>query len=575
MKLKYPALVVVTVMLLGCSGAKEANRASSGQPQASSPSVTTSTEALLGYQDEITAGYMRRHLSVLAADSLEGRGTGSEGLKKAADYLADEYRRLGLKPAGDNGTYFQHFDLTATVRDSIVFETYTIEDGKEKVIERSVSSADETANYARSFGGGDTLKGEVVFAGFGINDPTHDIAHLGSMDLSGKWVLVFQDIPTVVEGDTLINPAINARTRFSVLMGQRGAEGILLIPDATVDEFQQAAMYNQTEYGTPSSMRLAYLDNGSGGGFGGGYNVINPALAAQMLGLEQGVEGLDEVRNRLIENLSDFSPRATGFGLKQTPYTSTKTITTKNVLALYEGADPELKDEVVVMTSHYDHVGIGQPDSTGDAIYNGADDDGSGTVGLLNIARALSRAKAKGVVTERSILFLHVSAEEKGLLGSRYYSDHPVIPIEKTVANINVDMIGRVDPEHEQRGVEEYSYIIGGKIISSQLDSLLQVANRRSGNIELSGRYNDLQDPNQFYRRSDHWNFGRLGVPFVFFFTGVHEDYHRPSDEVHKIRFDKMVEIVRTMYATAVLTANAEKAPGVDNQAFINITKGL
>src|SRR5699024_3702131 len=161
----------------------------------------------------------------------------------------------------------------------------------------------------------------------------------------------------------------------------------------------------------------------------------------------------------------------------------------------------------------------------------------------------------------------------KGLLGSRFYSDHPVIPIEKTITNINVDMIGRLDPAHEEKGVEDYSYIIGSKLISTELDSLLHVANERSGKIELSEKYNDLNDPNQVDRRSDHWNFGRVGIPFIFFFTGVHEDYHQPSDEVDKIHFQKMQKIVRTMYATVVMVANADESPKVDNQEFIEITK--
>ena len=295
-------------------------------------------------------------------------------------------------------------------------------------------------------------------------------------------------------------------------------------------------------------------------------------MAATILDLPES-EDLGSLKNNLIDTISEFSPVTTGYALSQTPYTSKPKIETENVLALLEGGDPELKDEVVVLTSHYDHVGIGRPDSTGDRIYNGADDDGSGTVAILNIAKALTEARENGYRPKRSILFLNVTGEEKGLLGSRYYSDHPVIPIEKTVANLNTDMIGRIDARHEKMGQENYSYIIGGKIISSQLDSLLEVANKQSGNIELSSRYNDLDDPNRFYRRSDHWNFGRLGVPFIFFFTGVHEDYHRPSDEVHKIRFDKMARIVKTMYATTVLVANTEKAPVVDNQEFIEITR--
>lgn len=155
------------------------------------------------------------------------------------------------------------------------------------------------------------------------------------------------------------------------------------------------------------------------------------------------------------------------------------------------------------------------------------------------------------------------------MLGSRYYSDHPIFPIEKTVANLNVDMIGRVDAKHKKKGISDYVYIIGGDLISSQLDSLLQVANAHTGQLVLSDRFNTLDDPHQFYRRSDHWNFGRLGVPFIFFFSGVHEDYHQPSDEAAKIQYHTMTKRARTIFGTAVLVANTDDRPVVDNQAFI------
>lgn len=532
----------------------------------------TDTDHLLSFQDEITTTYLKQHLSVLAADSMEGRETGTRGQKMAAEYLAAQYRELGLKPIGDKQSYFQHYNLSATTRDSTVFETYRIENGERVRIERSVGNRNSTGSYIRSFGGSDSLSGEIVFAGFGVNDPTNNIAHLEGLDLRGKWVLMFHDLPKAVDGDTLINPAINGQSRFQTVMQEKGAEGMLLIPYESEIGYQEIAERTRTIYGTYSKMGLAY-QNGSPGGFTKGYTIVSPEMATQILGLANNEEGLDELYTGLLENIDDFTPRPTGYYLSQIPYSSEKVVETENVVALLEGADPELKEEVVVLTSHYDHVGIGQPDSTGDHIYNGADDDGSGTVGMLNMAKAFVEAGNNNAAPGRSVLFLHVSGEEKGLFGSRYYSDHPLIPIEKTVANINIDMIGRVDPQYEEKGIENYSYIIGGKIISSQLDSLLRVANKRSANIELSDRYNDLSDPNQFYRRSDHWNFGRLGVPFIFFFTGVHEDYHRPSDEVHKIRFEKLANVVKTMYATTVMVANADEAPKVDNQEFIEITR--
>lgn len=534
--------------------------------------LESSTPKLISYQDRIRIDYLRKHLSALAADSMEGRETGMPGQKKAARYLADEYSRLGLKPVGDDGSYFQNFELSALQRDSIVYSVYRLgEDGK-SLADRSVESSRSSGNFIRSFGGSDTLSGEIVFAGFGINDAGRGIGQLEGMDLEGKWVMVYQELPGVMNGDTLYDPSFNGRARFESIMARKQAAGMLLIPSMSDPEFEATAEKYQLVYGQPGSMSLKYLDD-SGGGFSGGYNLVKPSFAAELLGLEGGAEELSTLRESLLGDLAGFKPRSTGYSLTHKPYLSELTVETENVAAYIEGVDDSLKDEVVVLTSHYDHVGIGQPDSTGDRIYNGADDDGSGTVALMNVADALMQAKSDGYGPRRSILILHVSGEEKGLLGSRYYSDHPIFPMEKTIANINIDMIGRIDPEHEKKGISEYAYIIGSEIISSEMDSLLKVANSKSGNIVLDKSYNDLEDPNQFYRRSDHWNFGRFGIPFVFFFTGVHEDYHRPSDEIEKIRFDKMAKIIRTIYATTVTVANETEPPEVDNQEFIEITR--
>ncbi|SMO46478.1 M28 family peptidase [Fodinibius sediminis] len=564
--MRRPLLAAFTGLVLifaGCRGTQQS-------AQQTSPPVTD-TDALLKYQDEITEDFLREHLTIFAADSMEGRETAMPGQKKAARYLVDQYRQMELQPAGEGDDYYQKFMLEAIQSDSVVFETFDLKDDQKLRISRSVASNNRTADYIRAFGGTDSLQGEIVFAGFGVQDPSQGINQLEGLDLQGKWVMVFQEIPHVVDGDTLVDPSIDARARFSAVFNQ-GAEGLLLISDMSSKEFRASAVGMQTGFDKPSAMRLAYLEEEEGsGGFDKGYSLVSPEMAKRLLGLE-AEETLAGYRQKLVSNIAEFKPRPLEFLLSQIPYQTRLSLETENVLALVEGADPQLKDEVVVVTSHYDHVGIGQPDSTGDRIYNGADDDGSGTIGTLALANAFRTAAEDGVRPKRSIMFLNVTGEEKGLLGSRYYSDHPTWPIEKTVANLNTDMIGRIDAEHEAEGVEDYVYIIGGELISSGLDSLIEAANRQSGQIILDKKYNDLNDPNQFYRRSDHWNFGRLGVPFAFFFTGVHEDYHRPSDEVHKIRFEKMAKIVRTMYASAVLIANAAEAPAVDNQAFIEKT---
>lgn len=535
---------------------------------------STSTENLLEYRTKITPQFLENHLTVIAHDSLEGRSTGMEGQKKAAQYLANFYQELGFEPKGDNGSYFQTYRLNAEYTDSLVYRSFHIQNSDTTSINHSVESPESSGHFIRMFGGSSALRGDVVFAGFGVNDEERNVQHLAGDDIQGNWVLIFEDIPYVVEGDTLVNPNIGRNSRIRSILGQYDAAGILLISDMSQNEFNELAVMSSDLMSQPESISLAYLEQNNQSGFPKGFLQISPELASTYLGLESP-DDLDSVKQDLTRNISDFSASKTDYFLDYTPYDGPGYLDAENVIAYFEGADPELKDEVVVLMAHYDHVGIGAPDDSGDVLYNGADDNGSGTSSLLSIAHALNEAEKSGYKTKRSVLFLHVSGEENGLLGSRYYSDHPVIPIEQTVTNFNADMIGRSDPENIQKGDTDYVYLIGGEIISSELDSLVQHANNQTVEMRLDRKYNDLQDSNQFYRRSDHWNFGRLGVPFVFFFTGVHEDYHRPSDTVDKINFEKLSRVSQLIYTSTVEVANYDGRPVVDNQEFIEITRAI
>ena len=547
----------------------------SGCATQSQLSDTTSSETLLTYHERITPQFLRQHLEVLAHDTLEGRSTGMAGQKVAAGYIADYYRELGFTPQGDNNTYFQRFNLNAEYTDSLVYRTYVIEGSDTLLINHSIESKDSQGNYIRMFGGSEPLRGDVIFAGFGLNDFERGVHHLEGLDLQNKWILIFEDIPHIVNGDTLINPEYSGNNRLRTILGEKDAAGILLISDYSEEEFAQLADISSSLMRKPSNMKLEYLDDERRtAGFPKGFMQISPTMASRFLGLDKDSD-LEAFKNSLTQSIQKFTPIETSFTLDYKPYDGPGYIETENVLAYLEGADPELKNEVLVLMAHYDHIGITQPDDTGDTINNGADDNGSGTVALMTIANAFHQAKQDGFRPKRSILFLHVTAEEVGLLGSRYYSDHPVIPIENTVANFNADMIGRSDPENIQRGDTDYIYLIGGEIISSELDSRVQAGNSKTVSMRLDRRYNDLQDRNQFYRRSDHWNFGRLGIPFVFFFTGVHEDYHRPSDTIDKIDFEKLSRVVKVIYASSIEVTNYDGRPVVDNEEFIEITRQL
>jgi Zn-dependent M28 family amino/carboxypeptidase len=212
---------------------------------------------------------------------------------------------------------------------------------------------------------------------------------------------------------------------------------------------------------------------------------------------------------------------------------------------------------LIVVTGHYDHLGM-----RGDDIFNGADDNGSGTSTVLDIAEAFAAARDQGQGPRRSILFMLVTGEEKGLLGSRYYVEHPVFPLEQTVANVNVDMIGRVDEAHADN--PNYVYVIGADRLSTELHEINEAANARYTELELDYTFNAEDDPNQYYYRSDHYNFAERGIPAIFYFSGVHEDYHRPGDTADKIMYDKTATIGRLIFHTISELANRDERIVVD-----------
>jgi Zn-dependent M28 family amino/carboxypeptidase len=240
--------------------------------------------------------------------------------------------------------------------------------------------------------------------------------------------------------------------------------------------------------------------------------------------------------------------------------------TTQNVVAVWEGGDTVLKNEYVALGAHYDHIGICAP-GTADPICNGADDDGSGTTALLSMAEAISHAKQR---PKRSVLFVWHCGEEKGLWGSRYFTDYPTIPLDHIVTQLNIDMIGRskkegdTNPRNKDLSGPNQIYVIGSTMMSTELGNLSQRVNKSFLNLQYDLRYDDPADPNRFFFRSDHFNYARKGIPIIFFFDGVHEDYHRPGDEAQKIDYVKMEKVARTIYMTLWEVANLRVRPKVD-----------
>lgn len=284
----------------------------------------------------------------------------------------------------------------------------------------------------------------------------------------------------------------------------------------------------------------------------------------EMEGRDTGSEGQKKAGRYLIEQYQKMGishPKSMTSFYQTIPSESMKSRRgnlpeSENILAFIEGS--EKPEEVLVISAHYDHVGMKNGE-----IYNGADDDGSGTVAVLEIAKAFQKAKKAGHGPKRSVLFLHVTGEEHGLLGSKYYAEHPIFPMANTIADLNIDMIGRCDPENCGK---DYVYIIGSEMLSSELKKINEQANKETVNLELNYKYDDPNDKDRLYYRSDHYNFAKNGVPVAFFFDGIHEDYHKPTDTPDKIDYIALQKRAQLVFATAWELANRKDRIVVDKK---------
>lgn len=547
-------------------------------PALSTPTALDAPELVQRYQQTITASDLAGHLYTFSSDYFQGRETTTDGQKLAAYYLAGQYRKIGLKPAGTATSpdslspeaYFQPFNVYARSLNEAHLEVVV---NGETTTTAVFMPGQQYDDLILAFGNVEETTADVVFAGYGIKDSTlayDDFAALQAegIDLSNRWVLLLPNEPLVDSTRSLLptpdgRPSTNWTVGSSKISAARqfGPAGFLIVGDAgpRVDDGWIEVIRRSARRESPVGS-LSLEPWGSTSQFPPAY-IISSRLANEILGPTGRT--VAELIQDINEDLEPVVFEIEGVTVTSTIPSPNAPLETENVIAYIEGNDPVLKDEVVVLTSHYDHVGV-NPALTPDGIYNGADDNGSGTVALLEIAEAFMEATLDGYGPRRSIVFLNVSGEEKGLLGSAYYTDvEPVFPIDKTVANLNLDMVGRYDPSRQSPD-SHYVYIIGSNLISQELHDINTGVNELTGiRLELDERYNRLDDPNRLYARSDQWNFGKHGIPFIFYFTGLHEDYHKPGDEAHKIAYPRMADIAQLVFATAWQIANQDTRPAI------------
>lgn len=469
------------------------------------------------YAENITIEDLKSNLSIIASDLMEGRETGKRGQKMAAAFIASYFEELGLV-APVNGNYYQPVPLYTTGAPTVSLR---------------VGSAELTNGeylYAGSFETAGMIDMPIVFAGNGTE------SEISKMDLNGKAVMFLSDPGVSVINNSLVR-ALRDKGAKMVFTAIEKEDDFKRITN-TARSFTGGTLSLTKQAGQSTNTGLFYLNAQAAG------KVFNTSL--EKLKKSAADKKLDKVK-----------PSAISYSITQ----SYPEVRSENILGFLEGTDK--KDEVLVITAHYDHIGISTR-VEGDKINNGADDDGSGTVAVLALAKAFAQAKKDGKGPRRSILFMTVTGEEIGLLGSRYYTENPVYSLSSTVANLNIDMIGRRDPQHKDSA--PYVYVIGSDKLSTELHMLSESTNKTYTNLIFDYTYNDEKHPERIYYRSDHWNFAKNNIPIVFYFDGVHEDYHKPSDEVDKIEFDLLAVRAKTVFHTAWEIANRENRLIVDKK---------
>jgi hypothetical protein len=463
------------------------------------------------FANVITEEGLKKHLYIIAGKDFEGRETATEGQRKAAAYIESHFKTLGLQP-GNKENYQLYYPV---YQDSVTAQSIQINNSPFQPDEDFVANI--SANYSATIFGS-----EIVFAGYGISDSARD--DYKGLDVKGKIVLLLDGLPADRLQSQIRNRSFNRYGKQDAAQ-KNGAVAVLIIQNN----------FPRKGYSAQGNMyREAYSKTIRPNTF-----YVSEKIAKAIMG--DDYHGKDNANAQPKKYTADIMLQFTK---------ATAQMQSSDVLGYLEGTD--LKDELVVISAHYDH--LGKRDTV---IYYGADDDGSGTVSILEIAEAFAKAKAAGKGPRRSILFLANSGEEKGLWGSEYYSDHPAYNLAKTTVDLNIDMIGRIDDTRKKGDSTNYVYVVGDDKVSSDLKVISEAQNKKYTKLELDYKFNDPKDPERIYYRSDHYNFARKGVPIIFYYDGMLDrDYHKPTDTPDKISYDVMAKRAKLVFYTAWEMAN-------------------
>jgi hypothetical protein len=528
---RHPSNRALTVLMLA------AVLLSSAAGAANLPLPTSEATSSISTRD------LKMHLSFLASEELGGRYTLSPSNRVAARYLASQLESFGYRGAARDGSFFQRVPLSFRDVDRTASRITLISGGAK----REFSFPDA---FVADVPTDTNISGGLVFVGYGVSSPSNNYDDYAGLKVKGKVVVIADGVPESLKAVRLKD---DEHAEAAALA--HGAIGAIKIPDAqTLLTWDQLKVWfgGQQQLGLPPKTTA---HGKSLPGFAAGPDLIK-AIAKTM-----GKESSDLVGPSIKVKPAELAAAAEiklRVEVKDAP-------PAQNVVGILDGVDPKLKDEYVVFSAHYDHLKTGDKGE----VYRGADDDGSGTVSVLEIAQAFSL----GPRPSRSVLIVFHTGEELGLFGSEYNTDYdPVVPLQKLVADFNIDMVGRSrpagddDPRDAHLTDKDSIYVIGADKLSTELNKLNEETNLATARLKFDYTYNDEKHPERFYYRSDHYNYAKHGIPIIFYFTGVHRDYHKASDVVEKIDFEKMERISRMIFATGWRVANLDHRVVVDKQ---------
>ena len=485
----------------------------------------------------ITQRNIKANLEVLASDLFEGRETTTRGEKLAQLYIISQLKKNGVKPFFKSGSYLQAFDVNVSKTDAN--SNFTFNKGDEKTTFKFIndfflSRGTRVEKINSSY--------KLVFVGYGITAPEFDYDNYKGLDVKGKFVLILNGEPRSEKEDFFNGKEktkySGARAKFKNAK-KHGAAGALILADKRILSFWPRLV----RFLKRPSFRLVTKEKTEKQGFISTYlntDSFKKLLATQNIDFDQ--------LKKDLKNENEIEPLEFEGNLKFSYNRKNEIRKSANIVGLIEGKDPVLKNQYVAIGAHYDHLGI-----IGGKVYNGADDDGSGTVTIMEVAKILAKTKAN----KRSILVVFHAGEEKGLLGSSYLTDNlQLIKDKKVVAQINIDMVGRM--------AADSIYSIGSDKLSSEMKKIVEDVNNKTVKFHLDYKYDDPNDPNRFYYRSDHYNYAKHGIPIVFFFDDMRKDYHRDTDEIDKINFKKLKRMSWLVYGIALRIANLDHRLVVD-----------